>query len=449
MGLLIGELARVTELVSSGLAGRGGQEVTMEERRRGSLAGIDVHKKMLVAVVRKDSEGATEYEWRKFGATQQEIRHLAAWLQSQQVSDVAMESTAQYWRPVWMGLEDHFRLLLAHPLLTRAARGRKSDLRDAKRLADRLWAGDLVSSFIPDREQREWRQLTRMRLRWRRKIVLVRGQMEGVLEEGGIKLSSVVSDVFGATGTAILEQLARGVTDPVQLAEQARGQIRKYKMEQLREALEGRVGSALQLAIRHLLEQMKLLERQIAEINAALAVAMKGQAVVIHRLCQVPGIDVEAAQELLAEIGPAAARFDSPEQLASWIGVCPGQQESAGINYSRRSAKGNAYLRRLLTQIAWAASRTKRTFFATLHRRLARKMGSKGATWAIANRIAKLVWKLLHERVDYVERGEAPMSVERLRRKCRRLLSMLQQAGVDPKELLLVPGLASVQANRV
>jgi len=399
------------------------------------LAGIDVHKKMLAVVVRWEREGHTEYQQRSFGTTQREIRHLTAWLQQLQVSEVVMESTAQYWRPVWYGLEAHVRLHLSHPLATRAPRGRKTDFRDARRLVDRLWAGDLEESFVPEAEQRSWRWLTRTRVELKRKIGMVRSQVEGLWEEGGVKLAAVVSDVFGVSGWALLEQMAQGETDAATIAAQARGSLR-HKREPLQEALAGGLSPVGRFLLKQSLEQVRLLQQQIAEIGAALAVAMREHTAVLSRLARVPGVQVAAAQELLAEVGPGAAAFASAAQFASWVGVCPGQQESAGVSYSSRSPKGNRYLRRLLCQLGWAALRTKGTFFAGLFARLTPKLGAKAAAWAVAHRMSRVIWVLLRRGVDYLERGPAPQSPQRLMRKFRRLLLELSRAGLDASALL-------------
>jgi transposase len=202
------------------------------------VAGIDVPKHMLAVVVRGEREGRTEYEKRQFGTTQIEISHLTAWLQHFQVREVVMESTAQYWRPVWYGLEPHFALHLVHPLKVRAPRGRKRDYRDAQRLADRWRSGDLEASFIPGAEQRQWRWLRRSRVQLRRMLGVIRNQVEGLLEQGGIKLTSVASDPFGVSGWAMLQLIAEGETDAAVLADQAQGVLRKKEV-QLKEALAG------------------------------------------------------------------------------------------------------------------------------------------------------------------------------------------------------------------
>ena len=306
------------------------------------------------------------------------------------VSEVVMESRAQSWRPVWCGLERLFRLHLTHPLKTRAPRGRKSDFRDAQRLAERWCSGDLEESFIAGAEQRTWRWLTRTRVQWKEKLGVIHSHIEGLLEQGGIKLAAVVSDLFGVGGWAMLEHIAQSVTDVEVLVKEARGVLRN-KDAQLREALAGHLDPVYRLLLRQHMEQVRLLRRQLEEINHAVAEAMQEHLAALHRLTKIPGLDVYAAQELLAEIGPKAAAFASAEQFASRVGVCPGSQESAGVNCSHRSAKGNRYLRRLLCEIAWAVIHTKDTSFAGLFARLKPRVEDKGAAWAIAhpqNRLA-------------------------------------------------------------
>jgi transposase len=394
------------------------------------VAGIDVHKNMLAVVIRREQQGKGEYEKRKFGATVQEIIHLAAWLQHCGVREVVMESTAQYWRPVWYGLESHFSLHLVHPLQVRAPRGRKRDYRDAQRLADRWKSGDLEESFIPDAEQRKWRWLSRARVQLKRMVVVVRNQVEGLLEEGGIKLTAVATDPFGVSGWAMLQRIAKGETDVAVLAAEARGAMRK-KEAQLKEALAGKLDAEYQFLLGQRLEQVELLRRQIGEINEQLARVMQAHVAALRRLTRIPGVDLAAAQELLAEIGPGATAFETARQFASWVGVCPGTQESAGVCYSRRSPKGNRYLRRVLCQIAWAAIHAKDSFFAALFARLKPRVEGKGAAWAVAHRIAKVVWLILHEEVEYQEKGAAPLHPKVLHRKLHRLVSEFAKAGID------------------
>ena len=406
----------------------------MESKVR-CVAGIDVHKSMLAVVVRKPGGEAVEYHERKFGTTRKEIEHLAAWLREQGVSEVVMESTAQYWRPVWYGLEAHFQLHLTHPLKTKAPRGRKRDFRDARRLADRWYSGDLEESFIPAAEQRSWRWLTRTRVDLKRKMGVIRNQVEGLLEEGGIKLTAVVSDVFGVSGWAMLGKIAEGESDVEEMLGEARGALRK-KRAQLKEALVGQLEPTYRIILKQHMAQVRLLREQVEEINQALAEAMKEHVAVLHRLSQMPGVDLYAAQDLLSEIGPKAAAFPTAEQFVSWVGVCPGSQESAGVNYSHRSAKGNCYLRRILCQIAWGAIHTKDTFFAGLFARLKPRVEAKGAAWAVAHRIAKVVWLIMHREVEYRERGIAQPNPRTLVRKLHRLMQEFGRQGIDVKSVI-------------
>lgn len=402
---------------------------------RRCVAGIDIHKKMLAVVVRRQDGEQVTYVKRKFGTTKVEIEHLAAWLKHEGVEEVVMESTAQYWRPVWYGLEPHFRLHLSHPLKTKAPRGRKRDYRDAQRLADRWCSGDLEESFVPLSEQRSWRWMTRARVDLKRKLTRVRNQVEGVLEEGGIKLSSVAKDIFGVSGWAMLERIADGETDVEVLAGEARASLRKKKA-QLEEALAGHLGPSYRMLLKQYLGQVRLLREQVEELDKEIGKAMKDYTEALCRLCKVPGIGLVAAQELLAEIGPRAAAFPSAPQFASWAGVCPGCQESAEVCYSRRSAKGNRYLRRVLTQVAWAAIRSKDNFFGSLFARLQPRIEGKGAAWAVAHRIAKVVWLLLHEGVEYIEKGPGQPSVKSLTRKLRRMVKQFAGHGLDISTVL-------------
>jgi hypothetical protein len=266
-------------------------------------------------------------------------------------------------------------------------------------------------------------------------MTVVRNQVEGLLEQGGIKLTAVASDVFGVSGWAMLELIVKGEHDIEALIKQARGALRK-KDAQLREALAGHLDPVYRLLLKQYMDQVKLLRQQLDEINQTLAAALKEHVPTLHRLCQVPGVDLYAAQELLAEIGPKAAAFGSAEQFASWVGVCPGSQESAGICYSKRSPKGNRFLRRLFCQIAWGAIHTKNTFFASLFARLKPSVEVKGAAWAVSHRVAKLVWLILHEGIEYQEKGATPPNPRTLMRKLNKLVRELARQGLDARSLL-------------
>jgi len=399
-----------------------------------TVAGIDIHKSMQAVVVRLVRNGQVVYEQRKFGGTVSEILMMRDWLQELGVEEVAMESTAQYWRPVWYWLEGKFGLHLCHPLQNRAKGGRKSDFRDARRLADRWSAGELDDSFVPGAEQREWRALTRARVQYKRAITIMRNHVECILERDSIKITSVVSDVFGASGWAVLEKLAAGERRLDELVKGLRGQLQK-KEAMIREALAGKLTSSGLLLLRNCMQNVAQLRRQVESINEELGRQMKAYTKELVRLTKVPGIDLYAAQELLAEIGPKAAAFPSADQFASWVGLCPGSKQSAGVNYSSRSAKGNPYLRRLLCQVAWGAIHTKNSFFKGLFARLKPRIQGKGAAWAVAHRIGKVVWLLLHDEVEYIEKGTG-VNPQNLARKFRRIVKELARNGMDPRELL-------------
>jgi transposase len=308
----------------------------------GSIAGIDVHKRMLMVVVGVvEQQEIVGFENRRFGTTSSELKHRVVWLQQQGVQEAVMESTAQYWKPVWLALENQFRLSLAQAWSNRAPRGKKTDFKDAQRLVRRHLAGELTLSFVPDAEQRRT-QLTRDRVR-------IQNQVESLLEETRIKLSSVVTDLFGASGLRILTALAQGENDPEKLAALADARLHCSR-EELADALTGVVDDIHRSLLRQHLDHLRLVESQIEELSELAARAMHEHAQAITRLANIPGIRVLSAQHIVAEAGPRAAAFASSVQFSSWIGVCPGRNESAGENHSDRCAKGNAYLRRVLCQ---------------------------------------------------------------------------------------------------
>jgi transposase len=392
----------------------------------GVVAGIDVHKRMLAVVVVTLRGQEMEYQQRKFATSYSELEELIEWLHQLQVSEIAMESTAQYWRPVWIALEGQFRLHLAQPRSTLAPRGRKSDFADATRIVRRLLAQDLTLSYVPDREQRQWRTMTRMRVRMSTQQVRLRNQMEGLLEEGRIKLSSVVSDLLGVSGRKILWAMVKGASDPQQLAALA-----SYKLStpaaQLQESLRGDLDVGQRLLLKMLLEQWEQLAEHIAQLEIQMTHALQGWQLATQRLLEIPGISHVAAQQIIAEVGPEASAFLAPGKLASWVGVCPGLQESAEVSYSSRSAKGNPMLRRLLTQCAWAAVKVKGSIFEQKFRTLLPRLGAKPAIWAIAHRLLRVIWKVLHDKVAYIERGI--LDPEALERRRKRYVRQLRKLG--------------------
>lgn len=285
----------------------------------------------------------------------------------------------------------------------------------------RLLADDLTLSYVPDAEQRRWRLLIRGRQQLRRDRVRLQSQLEGLLEEAQIKLSSVVSDLLGASGYRILTPLAQGQSDPEKLAELGDDRLKVSRVA-LADALNGRAHEAHRVLLRLFLERLDLLNRQMQELTVQIGHAMRAHHQTIARLCEVTGIQSEAAQQIVAEMGPAAAAFPSGRHAASWVGICPGEEESAGKSHSSRSPKGNRTMRRLMTQVAWAAVRTKDGHFQGLFHRLVGRLGVKKAIWAVGHRMLRVIWKILHERVRYVEYGPLGLNPKARHRRKQSIL---------------------------
>ena len=393
------------------------------------IAGIDVHKKVLMVVVVDRATPDEKPERRRFPTMPTELRHLSIWLRERGVEEVVMESTAQYWRSVWLELEPHMSLHLAQAFSNKAPRGRKHDFKDAERLARRFMAKELIMSFVPDGEQRIWRNLTRMKLQLIRDRVRLHSQIECLLEEMRIKLSVVVTDLFGASGLRILHALAQDETDPKNLALLGDDRL-KCSEEQLIEAVTGRSHPVHRQMLGLQLERLRHMNEQIATLNTMIAQAMKAQQDAVIRLAEVPGFGIDSAQQVIAEVGATAAKFSSAAEFTSWVGTCPGKEESAEENRSSRSAKGNKYMRRILNQVAHAAARSKGTHFQAVFRRLLPRLGYLSAIWAIAHRLCRLVWKILHEGVRYIEQG-TEHEPKLLIHRARYLAQQLRKFGYD------------------
>lgn len=392
------------------------------------VAGIDVHKKVLMVVATDAADQELKFESRRFGTTAQERQHLVAWLRQRGVQEIVMESTAQYWKPVWMDLEPHFeQLRLAQAHSNRAPKGRKHDFGDAERLARRLIAGELILSFVPNAEQRNWRTLTRGKVQLVRDRVRLQNQLEALLEEMRIKLSSVVSNLLGLSGRRILQALANGESEPAKLAELGDRRLKCSKQE-LEDALTGHLEPMHRRMLALYLERLELLDRQILQLDQMAAEAMQRYQAAVLRLAATPGFGADSAQQLIAEVGPEAISFDSASQFASWAGVCPGSQKSAEQNHSSRSPKANHFLRRILTQAAQAAVKKKGSHFQMAFRRWVPKLGYNQAIWAVAHKLCRVVWKILHDGVHYIERGQES-SPRAKQQRAQKMLKALRRMG--------------------
>lgn len=390
------------------------------------IAGIDVHKRVLMVWVNSLEESACG-EQRRFGTTTAELTHLQSWLKQHQVEEVVMESTAQYWKPVWLTLEGYFRLWLAQAWSNRAPRGKKTDFKDAERLVRRHLAGELTLSFVPKAAQRQMRTLTRRQTQLTRDRVRTRNQVESLLEETRIKLSSVLTDLFGCSGLRILTALAGGQHDPAQLAALADERVQRSP-EELMDALNGSMSPVQRKLLKQHLDHLEQIDQQQEELSEMIAESMRENSEAIARLADIPGIRVRAAEQIIAEAGPRAQAFASADRFSSWIGVCPGRQESAEHNRSSRSSKGNTYLRRVLCQCAQAAVRTQNSFFQRKFARLLPRLGYIKAIWAIARHLSVVIWKILHDGVTYIEYGGAT-SPQSAKRRLQRLKKELRSLG--------------------
>lgn len=404
------------------------------------IAGIDVHKRILAVVVSNvEVESEFQFERRMFGSNPEPLRVLAAWLLEQEAEEVVMESTAQYWKPVWETLERYWKPLrekregarrrsgtlhLAQAQSNRGRRGRKRDFVDAERLVKRLVARELTLSFVPDAEQRLWRTVTRKKYQLRRDLVRLDNQRESLLEEAHIKLSSLVSDLLGVSARRMLNALADGETNPAALAALAHERLRATP-EQLCDALGActELKPAYRRLLKMTLEHLQTLEQQIGQLDQELATLLHPHQDAVERLAEVPGFAVDSAQQIIAEVGPTAATFPSEKCLSSWVGACPGEQESAGVNYSHRSPKGNRHMRRLLNQTANAAVKVKGSIFEIVYRRSVPRLGHHQAIGAIAHRQCRLIWLILHPGTRYEERGPAVTK----RSKYQRTWRMIRQ----------------------
>jgi len=409
------------------------------------IAGIDVHKRMLAVVVSDvEIDGEYQFERRQFGSNPAQLRLLAEWLIEQQVEEVVMESTAQYWKPVWGALERYWKpiwqkregarptsgtLHLAQAQSNRARRGRKSDFPDAERLVKRLVASELTLSFVPDPEQRLWRTVMRAKYQQRRNRVQLQNRLEALLEEAHIKLSSLVSDLLGASGRRMLQALAHGETDPAALAALADYRLRA-RPAQLCDALGAcqELNPVYRRLLKAALEELELIEKQIDRLDQEMADLLRPYQDQVERLAEVPGLGVDSAQQIIAEVGATAATFPSERDLASWVGACPGEEESAGVNYSHRSPKGNRHMRRMLNQAANAAVKHKGSIFEILYRRYVPRLGHNQTIGVIAHRLCRLIWKILHQGSHYEERGPS-VSKKSQQRRATRMIRELRSLG--------------------
>ncbi len=393
--------------------------------------GLDVHKKSVVAcVLLSDPSGPPQREVRTFGTFTHEVLALADWLAEQEVTHIALESTGVYWKPIWNLLEDRFALLLVNPRHIKAVPGRKTDVHDAEWLAELLRHGLLTPSFVPDRAQRELRELTRYRTSLINERSAAVNRLQKTLEGANIKLASVASDVLGVSSRQMLAAVVQGTTlEASALAELAHGQLRD-KVPQLEQALSGRVGPHQRFLLAEQLAHIDALDASLERLSTEIAERMRPFDELIERLDAIPGVGRTVAEVLLAEIGADMTRFPTANHLVSWAGMCPGHNESAGKKRSGKTRKGSPWLRAALVQAAHAAARAKQTYLAAQYRRLTARRGTKKAAVAVGHSILVIVYHLLTDPdCPYVDLGATYFDQRDPGAVQRRLIHRLEALG--------------------
>jgi transposase len=366
--------------------------------------GLDVHKESVVACLMIREGGKVHKEVRTFLTMTLDLVVLHDWLKAHQVTHVAMESTGIYWRPVFNLLEEDFTVLLVNAAHIKTVPGRKTDVKDCEWIADLLSHGLLRGSFIPPEPIRDLRDLTRYRKSLTDERVREVNRLQKFLEAANIKLSSVANDVMGASGRAMLEALTAGSTDPQVLSELAKGRLRK-KLPELRKALEGRFRPHHRFMVGEILTHIDFLDEAIERISQEVSCRIVPFSKTVEVMDLVPGINQRAAEGILSEIGGDMNCFPTDGHAASWAGLCPGNNESAGKRKSGKTRKGDRWLRRYLIEAAWAASRKKGSYLSALYHRLVVRRGKKKAIVAVAHRLLVIIYHLLKDQGSYRELG--------------------------------------------
>jgi transposase len=391
--------------------------------------GLDVHKTSVVAcVLAVGLGGEPQKEVRTFGTMTADILALADWLLGWGCTHVAMESTGVYWKPLWNLLESSFTLLLVNARHIKAVPGRKTDVRDSEWIADLLQHGLLQPSFVPDRPQRELRELTRYRTSLIRERAAEVNRLQKSLEGANIKLAAVATDIAGKSGRQIVAALAGGTTDPAALADLAQGRMRE-KLPALERALAGRVGPHQRFLLAEQLAHVEYLDASIDRVSGEIQERLRPDEDAIARLVTIPGVGRRTAEVLIAEIGTDMRQFPTARHLASWAGLCPGNNESAGKRKSGRTRKGNPWLRTALVEVAQAAGRARQTYLGAHYRRLASRRGKKKACVAVGHTILGIAYHVLARGTTYEDLG--PQYFDRRDRTAveRRLVDRLESLG--------------------
>jgi transposase len=392
-------------------------------------AGLDVHQQTVVACARTGSGKSVVYDRRTFGTTTLELLALSDWLTAQGCTHVAMESSGVYWKPVWHILDGHFELVLANAMHIRNIPGRKSDVNDATWIADLLAHGLIRPSFVPPASVQELRDLTRTRKQLVREIAQHTLRIQKTLETANVKLTSVLADIMGVSGRAILTALSAGETNPERLAALASDKVQASRAE-LVAALHGRVTAHHRFMLRLHLDQIASLELAVRELEARLGDALAPFRTAVDHLITMPGVSETVARVIVAEIGFDMTRFPSAAHLVSWAGLCPRLHKSAGKRLSTRTRSSNPSLKTTLVQAAWSAARKKDSYFRAQFLRIKSRRGPKKAVLAVAASMLTAAYHMLRYGADYRDLGADHFDRRDKAKLAKRLIARLHDLGV-------------------
>jgi transposase len=391
--------------------------------------GLDVHQQTVVATIK--GSGITE-ETRTFGTFTCDLQLLKAWLKENEVTHLAMESTGVYWKPVYNILSEDFQIILVNARHIKNVPGHKTDKKDSNWIAKLLLSGLLKGSFIPERPVRELRDLYRYKRKLIGQRVAERNRLQKVFQDANIKLASVISDLFGATGTAILEAIIHGHSDPFYLANMAKGSLKKKKAE-LQLALQGNLTDHHLFMLKMHKQALDNIEALIAQVDERIKQGLQPYQQEVQLLQTIPGVGEETAGGIIAEIGCDMEAFPTEKHLASWAGVCPGNNESAGKKKSERTTPGNKTLKTALTEAAWAASHTKDSFLRRKYTSLIARRGKKKALIAVGHKILCAAYFILKNKEEYKEPDETILQEKRKQVQIQRYIKRLHELGVSPR----------------
>jgi transposase len=390
-------------------------------------SGLDVHKRFVVACLSIVEHGQRHKELRQVSTMTNDILVLKEWLQASGCRQIAMESTGVFWKPIYHLLEDSFEIVLVNAQHMKAVPGRKTDVKDAEWIADLLQHGLLKASFIPNSEQQAVRDLTRTRMRLMQERTRLINRIQKVLEDANIKLASVVSNVMGVTGQAILKALVAGLEDPGYLAHLARGSLVK-KEDQLQAALQGKLTPHHRMQLEELLHLIARLDGSIARFDQEIAERLRRFDALIARIDAVTGLSRRSIEVLLGELGWDMSHFPDAAHAASWVGICPGQHETGGKQQSGRTRQGNRWAKTVLIQAAHAAGHT-RTYLGEQYRRIRARRGSKKAAMAVGHSILVIFYHMIKSGEPYHEKGADYFTTLNKEKMQQRLVRQLERLG--------------------